>query len=184
MDDLSPELQKLKMKLARFLLAEKKSKVVKYLQRKKNLLMSLPLADIGLEVTLEQANKDAAREKIAFNNQHYRGGWDELLRLRADLLEHTTELMARYILSNILICPCVYYPISLRVNSLIMIYMFPCFFVSPECTTAVSAEALANLVLIKASRTRNGGDAYVKTRVKTSQTPCIVYLMYLTRTSL
>jgi hypothetical protein len=95
MDELSPELQKFKMKLARFVLAEKKKQAVAYLQRKKSLLMSLPLADIGLEVTLEQANKDAAREKIVFNNQHYRGGWDELHRLRADLLEHTAELMAR-----------------------------------------------------------------------------------------
>mmetsp|Transcript_21292 Transcript_21292/g.25182 ORF Transcript_21292/g.25182 Transcript_21292/m.25182 type:complete len:745 (+) Transcript_21292:77-2311(+) len=129
-EDLSPQLLKLKLKLARFVLAEKKKEVEKYLERKSKMLMSLPLADNGMEVTLEQAIKDAAREKLVFNDCHYHGGWDELHRLRADVLELATELVA-----------------------------------SPECTTALSAEALANLVLIKAARTRNGGDAYVRTRL-------------------
>jgi hypothetical protein len=44
---------------------------------------------------VEQALKDAAREKIVLNDEHYRGGWDELHRLRADLLELATDLVAK-----------------------------------------------------------------------------------------
>ena len=87
-------------------------------------------ADAFVPHQVEQALKDAAREKIVLNDEHYRGGWDELHRLRADLLELTTDLVAK-----------------------------------EECMTALSAAALADLVLTQASRTRNGADAYFTAKV-------------------
>ena len=78
---------------------------------------------------MEQAIKDAAREKLVLNDEHYVGGWAELHRLRADLLGLATELVAR-----------------------------------PEYTQALSAASLADMVLVKASRTRNGADAYFTTK--------------------
>lgn len=86
---------------------------------------------------MEQALKDAAREKLVLNGESYRGGWDELHRLRADLLELTTDLVAK-----------------------------------DECCTALSAAALADLVLTQASRTRNGADAYFTAKVMEGAWSC------------
>ena len=93
-EDLTPELLKLKLKCEKFAQADSKLKFRRLLVRKRQLLATLPLKDEH-HVSLEQSLKDAAREKIVLNDRHYRGGWHELHRLRADLLELATELVTR-----------------------------------------------------------------------------------------
>ncbi len=95
--ELSPELQKLKVKCEKLALAGKHEKFQKLLYRKAAILTNIQLSDHHV-VSIEQAIKDAAREKIVLNDCHYRGGWSELHRLRADLLELSKELITRSVI--------------------------------------------------------------------------------------
>lgn len=127
---LNPKLEKIKRKCQKYAFNNKREKFEKLITKKyARLLTNLELADRH-EVTITQALKDAAREKLVFNEEPYHGGWEELNRLKADLLQCCTRLVDL-----------------------------------PDSTITLSAAGLHDELLIKASRTRNGADAYFAAKV-------------------
>ncbi len=95
----SPELEKLKSKVEKYTSADRLDKLHKLLRAKSKVLRNLELRDDPQNVvTIEQAAKDAAREKIDLNKRKYLGGWDEKNRLCADLLELCNGLVAMSVL--------------------------------------------------------------------------------------
>jgi hypothetical protein len=90
--ELSLELVKFNAKCEKYAATGNKKKFQKLLTKMANL--QLDLRDDHI-VTIEQAAKDAAREKLSINGENYAGGWSELNRIRADLHDLCADLLAR-----------------------------------------------------------------------------------------